>query len=81
MKTYATITDLEFSMSLANLFIELLFQRFLVFSSKEALLHITCHRFGHLKLLQRSFLLITSPNLSSFCRRFPYISCGLSSSP
>ena len=34
MKIYTTITDLEFSMSFANLFIGLLVQRFLVFSSK-----------------------------------------------
>ena len=77
---YTSIIDLEFSMSFANLFIGLLVQRFLVFSSKGALLHVTCHHFGHLKLLYKSFLLITSPNLSSFCRRVPYIHCGLLSS-
>ena len=81
MKIYTTITDLEFSMSFANLFIELLGQRFLVFSSKGDLLHITCHHFGHLKFLYRIFLLRTSPNLSSFCRRVPYIRCELLSSP
>ena len=78
---YTSIIDLEFSMSFANLFIGLLAQRSLVFSSKRALLHITCHHFGHLKLLYKSFLLITSPNLSSFCRRVPYIHCGLLLSP
>ena len=80
IKIHTSIIDLEFSMSFANLFIGLLVQRFLVFSSKGALLHITCHHFGHLKLLYRGFLLITSPNLSSFCRRVPYIHCGLLSS-
>ena len=77
---YTSKTDSEFSMSFANLFIGLLVQRFLVFSSKGALLHVTCHHFGHLKLLYKSFLFITSPNLSSFCRRVPYIHCGLLSS-
>ena len=81
INTYKSITDLEFLMNFANLFIGLLVQRFLVFSSKGALLHITCHHFGHLKLLYKSFLLITSPNLSSFCRRVPYIHCRLLSSP
>ena len=81
MKICISIIDFESSMSLANLLIGLLVQRFLVFSSKGALLHITCHHFGHLKLLYRGFLLITSPNLSSFCRRVPYIHCGLLLSP
>ena len=49
MKKCTTIT--EFSTSFANLFIGLLVQRFLVFSSRGALLHITCHHFGYLKLL------------------------------
>ena len=39
MKIYTSTIDLEFSMSFANLFIGLLVQRFLVFSSKGALLH------------------------------------------
>ena len=78
---YTSIIDLEFSMSFANLFIGLLVQRFLVFSSKGALLHVTCHHFGHLKLLYKSFLFITFPNLSSFCRMVPHIHCGLLSSP
>ena len=34
MKIYTTITNLEFSMSFANLFIGFLVQRFFVFSSK-----------------------------------------------
>ena len=80
-KIYTSITDLEFSMSFADLFIGPLLQRFLAFSSKGALLHITCRHFGHLKLLYKSFLTITCPNLSSFCRRVPYIHCGLLSSP
>ena len=63
MKICTTITDLEFSMSFANLFIGLLVQRLLVFLSKGALLHITCHHFGHLKLLYRSFLLIENNHL------------------
>ena len=69
MKIYTATTDLEFSMSFANLFIGLLIQSFLVYSSKGGLLHMTGHHFGHLKLLYRSFLLITSQNLSSFCRK------------
>ena len=81
MKLYATITDLEFSMSFINLFKGLLVQRYLVFSSKAVLLYITCHHFGHLTLPYRSFLLITSPNLSNFCRRVPYIHSRLLSSP
>ena len=81
MKIYTTITDLKFSMSFANLLIRLLVQRFLIFSSKGALIHITCHHLGHSKLLYRSFLLITSPNCSSFCRRVPYIHCRLLPSP
>ena len=44
-------TTIKFSMSFANLFIGLLVQRFLVFSSRGALLHITCYHFGYLKLL------------------------------
>ena len=74
MKICISITDFESSMSLANLLIGLLVQRFLVFSSKGALLHITCHHFGHLKLLYRGFLLITS-------RRVLYICCRLLLSP
>ena len=50
IKLYTTITDLKFSMSFINLFIGLLVQWFLVFSSKEVLLHITIHNFGHLRL-------------------------------
>ena len=80
MKLYTTITDLKFSMSFV-IFIVILVQRFLVFSSKGILLHKTSHNFGHLTLPYRSFLLMTSPNLSSFCRRFPYIHCRLLSSP
>ena len=41
IKIHTSIIDLEFSMSFANLFIGLLVQRFLVFSSKGAILHIT----------------------------------------
>ena len=48
MKIYTATTDLEFSMSFANLFIGLLIQSFLVYSSKGGLLHITGHHFGHL---------------------------------
>ena len=81
MKLYTTINDLEFSMSFVNLFIGILVQRFLVLSSTGILLHIASHHFGHLRLPYRSFLLIFSPNLSSFCRRIPYIYCGLLSSP
>ena len=81
MKIYTFMIDLEFSMSFSNLFIRLLVQRFLEFSSKGALLHITCHHFSDLKLLYKSFLLITSPNFFSFCRRVPYIHCELLSSP
>ena len=69
IKIYTSTIDLEFSMSFANLFIGLLVQRFLVFSSKGALLHVTCHHFGHLKLLCKSFLLITSPNLFQFLQK------------
>ena len=81
MKIFKTITDLELSMSFANLFIGLLVQSFHVFSSKGALLHITCHHFVQLKLLYRNFLLITSPNLSSFCRMVSCICCGHLPSP
>ena len=81
MKLYTTITDSEFLMGFVNLFIRLLVHRFLVFSNKGVLLHITSHYFYHLRLPYRSFLLITSPNLSSFCRRVPNIHCGLLSSP
>ena len=80
MKLYSTITDLEFWMSFVNNFIGFLVQRFLVFSSKGVLLHITSHHFGHLRLPYRCFLLITSPNLSSFCRRVSYIHWRLLSS-
>ena len=77
MKIYTSIIDVEFPMSFANLFIWLLVQRFFVFSSKGALLYITCHHFVHLKLLSRSFFLITSPNLPRFCGKVPYICCRL----
>ena len=81
MKIYTSIIDLEFSLSSSNLFLRVLVQRFLEFSIKGALLHITCHHFSDLKLLYKSFLLITSPNHFSFCRRVPYIHCELLSSP
>ena len=81
MKLYTIITDSEFSMDFVNLFGRFLVHRFLVFSGKGVLLHITSHHFGHLRLPYKSSLLITSPNLSSFYRRVPYIHCGLLSSP
>ena len=81
MKIYTSIIDLEFSLSFSNLFLRVLVQSFLEFPSKGALLHITCHHFSDLKLLYKSFLLITSPNHFSFCRRVPYIHCELLSSP
>ena len=68
MKLYTTITDLEFSTSFVNLFIGLLVQRFLEFSSKGVLLHIAGHHFGHLKLPCRCFMLITSRNLPVFVK-------------
>ena len=54
MKLCTTITDLEFSMSFV-IFIGILVQRFLVFSSKGVLLHKTSHHFGHLTLPYRKF--------------------------
>ena len=42
---------------------------------------LTSHHFGYLRLPYRYFLLITSPNISSFCGRVPYIQCELLSSP
>ena len=81
MKLYTTITKSKILMDLVILFIRLLVQRFLVFSSKRVLLHKARHHFSHLSLLSyRSFLLITSPILSSFCKCVSYIQCGLLSS-
>ena len=51
---YKSITDLEFLMNFANLFIGLLVQSFLVFSSKGALLHITSS-FWPLKIALQNF--------------------------
>ena len=80
MKLYATITKSKTLMSFVNLFIRLQFKGSLSSQAKESYF-ITSHHFGHLRLPCRGFLLITSPNLSSFCRRVPYIQCGILSSP
>ena len=55
MEIYTIRTDLEFSMRFVNLFIGLLFQRFLVFSSKGVLLHITGQHFALQKFSVDSF--------------------------
>ena len=81
MKVYSTVTDLEVSMGFVNLITSLPVQIFLVFSSKGVLLHTTSHHFGDLRLPCRGFQLTNSTNLSSFCRRVPYIHCDHLSSP
>ena len=78
MKQYTTITDSEFSMGFVNLSIRLLFQRFLVFSSKEVPLHIANKSsFWPFKIALQKF---SVDNFASFCRRVPYIHYGLLSS-
>ena len=78
---YTSIIDLEFSINLANLFIGLLVQKFLVFSSPRSSTSNNMSSFWLLKIVLHEISIDSFSKPFQFLQKVPYIHCGLLSSP